>query len=443
MSYVASKYPLRKLSELTGIQAGFTFKSEKFTDVLSDIPLVKGENLQPGYIDWSVSKFWPAADFGLYEKYHLEPGDVVLAMDRPWVTAGLKWAYIKRGDPKSLLVQRVARLRSKSGLSQTYLRCLISSNYFSSYIQPIVTGVNIPHISGKQIGDFPAPLPPSDTQEKIAASLSAYDDLIENTRRRIGLLEQVAEELYREWFVRFRFPGYEQAKFRGGVPVGWDVAEALNYFNYVKGKSYKGEELSERKSDMPFVTLKSFNKGGGYREEGLKRYSGRFKPEQVAYSGDIVMAVTDMTQEREVVGRVARIPNIGERGAVISLDVIKLVPKNISASYLYSYMRLSGFGRHVKEFANGTNVLHLNSEVVMKQKIIMPPEHLREKFSDIVNPIHSELDALANSCKNLATQRDMLLPRLISGKLPVDQLDIQFPPSMREADAARQEVAHA
>lgn len=314
---------------------------------------------------------------------------------------------------------------------------------YKQQMKSISQGTTQDNLSQEKLLSIKFKIPSFQDQQKIAAILSTYDDMIENNRRRIELLEQMAEELYREWFVRFRFPNYQQAIFEKGVPVGWDIAEAEKYFHYVKGKAYKGEELSEKESDIPFVTLKSFNRGGGYRGEGLKHYSGKFKPEQVVYDGDIVMAVTDMTQEREVVGRVARIPNIGAQGAVISLDVIKLTPKEISKSYLYSYMRLSGFGRYIKEFANGTNVLHLSPEVVVRQKIIMPPESLREKFCAVVDPIHIELDALTDICKSLLAQRDMLLTRLISGKFPVDQLDIQFPPSMREAAAARQEVAHA
>ena len=105
-----------------------------------DIPLVKGENVHQGYIDWIGAKHWPADEYDSFAKYHLIPGDVVLAMDRPWVTAGLKWSYIKPHDPKSLLVQRVARLRAKKKLDQDYLRHVISSNYFANYLQPIVTG---------------------------------------------------------------------------------------------------------------------------------------------------------------------------------------------------------------------------------------------------------------------------------------------------------------
>lgn len=213
-----SKYDVDKLGRHAEIQPGFAFKSERFTDNPSDVALVKGENVQQGFVDWKASKYWPAGEAATLKNFELRLGDVVLAMDRPWVTAGLKWAYIKKHDPKSLLVQRVARLRAKNGLNQTYLRCLISSGYFSSYLQPIVTGVNVPHISGKQIGDFKIPLPPPSIQQKIAAILSAYDELIENNKRRMALLEKTAEEIYREWFVRLRFPGHQKAKHVKGVP---------------------------------------------------------------------------------------------------------------------------------------------------------------------------------------------------------------------------------
>ncbi len=270
-------------------------------------------------------------------------------------------------------------------------------------------------------------------QEKIVTVLSAYDDLIENNRRRIALLEKMAEEIYREWFVRMRFPGHEQAKFEKGVPTDWEFSAASTFFGHVKGKSYGGSELTERPEDMPFITLKSFNRGGGYRAEGLKRYSGKFKDEQVVRRGDVVMAVTDMTQNREVVGRVARIPDVGDKGAVISLDVIKLVPKAVSASFLYSYLRLSGFGEFIKEFANGTNVLHLKPDLVTSQKLVMPPTALREKFVSIVEPTYAQIDTLNKAIDRLVPVRDLLLPRLISGKLPVEHLDIQFPPSMQDA----------
>ena len=130
MSDVSIAMEYAKLSEYAEILAGPPFASDAFTDKLDDVPLVKGENVQQGYVDWTIAKRWPSQDADSYKRYALVPGDVVVAMDRPWVSAGLKWAYIKRDDPPSLLVQRVARLRGKKTLDQGFLRCLISSQYF-------------------------------------------------------------------------------------------------------------------------------------------------------------------------------------------------------------------------------------------------------------------------------------------------------------------------
>ena len=116
MGYRISQFNVDKLGHYAEIFPGFAFKSDHFTDDPTDVALVKGENVQQGFVDWSVSKYWPETDADYFKKFELRVGDVVLAMDRPWVTAGLKWAYIKKHDPKSLLVQRVSRLRAKKGL---------------------------------------------------------------------------------------------------------------------------------------------------------------------------------------------------------------------------------------------------------------------------------------------------------------------------------------
>ena len=204
------------------------------------------------------------------------------------------------------------------------------------------------------------------------------------------------------------------------------------FFGLVKGKSYASEELTDDTGHMPFINLKSFNRGGGYREDGLKYYSGRHKPEQVVHQNDVVMAVTDMTQDRAVIGRVARMPDLGERGAVISLDTVKLVPKSINKTFLYAYMRYSGFANFIKEFANGANVLHLKPDLITQQKITIPPKQLQKAFSPMVEPLYAEADLLEVAINRLEKMRDAFLPRLISGKLSVENLDIQFPPGMEE-----------
>jgi type I restriction enzyme S subunit len=216
------------------------------------------------------------------------------------------------------------------------------------------------------------------------------------------------------------------------VPAGWSFDKASTFFELVKGKSYAGDEITDDPEHMPFISLKSFNRGGGYREDGLKYYSGRYKDNQVVRQNDVVVALTDMTQDRAVVGRPARIPNLGKRGGVISLDAVKLVPHNINNTFLYAYMRHSGFSDFIKEFANGTNVLHLKPELITKQSIIIPPRKLQDEFAPKASPLYAQVDFLGEANQRLTMMRDRLLPRLISGKLSVESLDIQFPSSMAE-----------
>ena len=109
MGYRISEFDLDRLGRFAEIFPGFAFKSDRFTDDPGDVALVKGENVQQGFVDWSISKYWPTTDADALKRFELRAGDVVLAMDRPWVTAGLKWAYIQKHDPKALLVQRVSR----------------------------------------------------------------------------------------------------------------------------------------------------------------------------------------------------------------------------------------------------------------------------------------------------------------------------------------------
>jgi len=294
----------------------------------------------------------------------------------------------------------------------------------------------MPNLNTDILNRVPVYFPSKQTQHKIAAILTAYDDLIEANNRRIALLEKMLEEIYREWFVRMRFPGYQKTKFAKGVPEGWPFELGVDFFDCIKGKSYSSDEISDEEGSCYFITLKSFHRRGGYRSEGLKYFSGSFKEEQCVETGDVVMAVTDMTQDRAVVGEVARIPRILGKKSVISLDVIRLLPKGMSSTFLYAYMRYSGFSCYIKEFANGANVLHLKPDLVGKQRLLFPPKELREQFSFLAEPIYEKANLLSEINAASIKARDLLLPRLISGKLSVEDLDIQFPPSMRDDSEA-------
>lgn len=417
-----------KLGELCEIKGGKRLPDgHVLVDCRTDHPYIKGRDIRNGKISRAEIQYITDNTHDKIKRYIVRANDVCVTIVANIGDVGIVPQEL---DGANLTENAVRLTNIDKSVYPQFLNQLLSSQSYKAHMELLAAGAAQAKLGIYKLKIIKVRLPERKEQEKIAAILSAYDDLIENNRRRIVLLEKMAEEIYREWFVRMRFPVHEQAKFEKGVPEGWDIDVASKFFGHVKGKSYAGDELTDNPEHMPFITLKSFNRGGGYRANGLKHYSGKYKEEQVVQRGDVVMAVTDMTQNREVVGRVARIPEIGEKGAVISLDVIKLTPKTVSASFLYSYMRFSGFGEFIKEFANGTNVLHLKPELVTRQKIVIPPQHLRERFVAIVDPIYDKIDALNEAADRLSASRDMLLPRLISGKLDVTNLDIQCPPSM-------------
>ncbi|MDY7077553.1 MAG: restriction endonuclease subunit S [Chloroflexota bacterium] len=295
-------------------------------------------------------------------------------------------------------------------------------------IQSLAISSGVPHINLDILRHFKIQLPPLPTQRKIAAVLSAYDDLIENNTRRIALLEQTAQILYREWFVHFRFPGHESVPLveseLGPIPEGWKITAISEAADVFRGRSYRSANLVKEGS-LPFLNLKCIKRDGGFRYDGLKRYAGKYKDTQKAKPGDIIVAVTDMTQERRIVARAARVPDIGEEPFVFSMDLVKVVPKeNVPLNYLYGMLRFSHFPDAVKQYASGVNVLHLRPSSIAEFEFALAPRKLRERYAVLVSAIYKQCDILQKKNGILRCARDLLLPRLISGQLDVSELEI-------------------
>ncbi|MFN6400740.1 MAG: restriction endonuclease subunit S [Planctomycetota bacterium] len=175
------------LGEEIDLLAGFAFKSSQYTTNETDIRLLRGDNIIQGCLRWDDVKRWPANDTTEYERYWLSEGDVVLAMDRPWVKAGMKYAMMTRDDLPCLLLQRTARLRGGENLDNRFLKLIIGSAAFTSHILGVQTGIGVPHISGQQIKDFLFWLPSLNEQQRIADNLDA---LSAETQRLTRIYEQ-------------------------------------------------------------------------------------------------------------------------------------------------------------------------------------------------------------------------------------------------------------
>jgi type I restriction enzyme S subunit len=406
-----------KLADCVNLLSGFAFKSQQFTDDSSDVALVKGENVSQGRVLWEISKRWPLADWEKLEKFQLSVGDVVIAMDRPWVPAGLKWCFIRDHDPKSLIVQRCCRLRaSPSLMDQTFLRCVIGGPGFESYIKPITTGVNIPHISGRQILDYSFNLPDLATQRKIAGILSAYDDLIENNQRRIKILEEMAQSLYREWFVHFRFPGHESARFTasplGQIPEGWEV-KAMTEAVTVRPKV-----SIPKGGDIPFVTM------GGLSENSMliTEIESRDTPTGARFqNGDTLFARITPCLENGKTGYVEFLPS-DAAAACGSTEFIVLRSKTVCPQYVYLMARSDAFRDNaIKSMSGATGRQRVRDECFEQFFLAQPPEDLLASFESITRPQFELIHSLNRRNQILRQTRDLLLPKLLAGDSSVDR----------------------
>ena len=286
--------------------------------------------------------------------------------------------------------------------------------YYGKALRDLQNGAAIPHVTPKTIYSLKAFVPPMSEQERIAKALQSYDRLIETNSKRIRTLEQMAENLYKEWFVRFRFPGHETAEFINGIPKGWEYARFADVYNCIRGVSYSSDEI-ECEDGINLINLKNIQGYGGFRNDGTKRFSGKYKDEQLVKFKDLVMGVTDMTQDRRTVGHVALIPDIE---GVISADLV-ILKSQINSLFSYCLFRYGAYSQYISQFGNGANVIHLKPSLIKNVKLLFPSADLLCRFVRIVDNVFDSIDLLNKESVNLAKQRDLLLPRLMSGKLEV------------------------
>jgi hypothetical protein len=298
-----------------------------------------------------------------------------------------------------------------------YLYYWINSDIGQKTIWSRTIGSAQPALTIDILKQLEIPVPILNTQCKIVKILSAYDALIENNQKQIKLLEEAAQRLYREWFVDFRFPGYEDTKFIDGIPDGWKVRPLSEIFDFIRGKSYASKELVDQ-GGVIMINLKNIKAFGGYKRNVEKRFIGKFKDEQKILAGDIVMGVTDMTKERRLVGYVAIIPNLGET-AIFSMDLIKLIPKTVTRGYLYTTMLYGEYSKRISLLANGVNVLHLKPDAMMGITMLVPSEIIMEQYENKFELYRQKIELLQTQCNIFTEARDRLLPKLMSGEIEV------------------------
>lgn len=376
-------------------------------------PLIRTPNIGPGYLDLAdvhrVSK----------ETYDIrnaravpQPMDLILAREAPAGNVG-----IIRDGQWVCLGQRTVLIRlDQSKVDPWFLNYYLNAPRQRHRLLSNANGATVSHVNMPIIRNLPVDMPSMAAQRRIASILMAYDNLIENNRSQIALLEEAAQRLYREWFVDLRFPGHGNVEIVDGLPAGWLSMPVSEYAHVVKGCSYKTENIDVEQG-VPMVNLASIASWGGYKPYTERVYGGAYKAEQVLSANDVVMALTEQTAG--LAGYVARIPRYA-KGSIPSMDLACLRPKSGTRAYLYCACRYGDVSRLLSPLANGTKIKHLKPEALGHTDMPVPPMELQQRFEDAVSPMFGGIDVLMEQSECLRAARDCLLPKLMSGEIKVE-----------------------
>lgn len=397
------------LEELIEFNPKVKFEKQEYYDF---IPM---ENINPN------EKFVSSVEKSLWDSNSgskFENGDVLFARIYPCLDN--KKIAVARVDGQGFGSTEFFVLRAREGISDPnfifYLAKtdLVVQNAINSYVGA----------SGRQRADLNfikrcvVDVPSFENQQKIAGILSAYDELIENNKKRIALLETMAEELYKEWFVRFRFPNYENTEFEKAVPKDWLERPTSELFEILGGGTpSKDEEEYWKDGEINWFTPSDLTKGSSLfienselkcNETGLSKSSAKLFP-----------AFSIMMTSRATIG----VLSINTTEACTNQGFITCLPnEQFPLTYLYFWLKFSK--PYFDILANGATFAELSRGVFKKIKMRVPTQDLIDKFDNFCKPVFDEILNIQRQTENLTIQKNQLLPRLISGKLSVEHLDI-------------------
>ena len=368
----------------------------------------------------------------LVDRKRLQPGDILLetaggtAKQSTGRTALLGDKFFEQRLCPTLCSSFARHLRlDQRRCDPAFLYYLLQALYAAGYM-----GVfNLQHtgISRFQFTSFKnktkLSMPPKTTQKKIAAILSAYDDLIANNQRRIALLESMAEEIYREWFVRMRFPGHERVSRLKGIPSTWRIARLGEIFQTTSGGTPSRGKAENFDGEIPWV-----------KTGELKSLFVHETEERLTQRGIDSSAARVLPRHTVVMAMYCAMPDVTLLGvpAATNQACCALLPREGYLGHTYCYYFAKYALSQMIGFAHGAAQQNLSQEIIRKFQVLHPDPALISLYSGRTSPLFGQAEALMRANSGLKRTRDALLPRLISGKLKVDHLDIQLPPSMRE-----------
>ncbi len=269
----------------------------------------------------------------------------------------------------------------------------------------------MPAITFGMMKQIQVPIRPIDEQKKIASLLEKIDKKINNNEAINRNLSEQLKVLFEDMFII-------------KADNTWEDKKLGDFLELERGLSYKGKFLSEGEG-VPMLNLGNILPNSVFRPEKLKFYTGEFKPRNVVKPGDIIVANTDLTQAREVLGSAIRVPSLGYDTAICSHHISIVRNCTISNNFILGLLNMPAYRTRVAGFATGTTVLALPNDTILNCEFKCPPDELLKIYDEISEPIYMNMEEIRLENDKLGEIRDSLLPKLMSGELDVSELEYE------------------
>lgn len=379
------------LNNLADIVSGYAIPSKDMQE--EGTPIIKITNIkEDGFLDLDNTAKYSKPISKKLEKYLLRDKDVLVCMTGATI-GKIARKQIVNGD--FLVNQRVAIIRAKKPKLQDFIYYALSLPSFRKYTEVVGYGAAQPNISSSSIGKYNfLSVSNERVQHRIASILSTYDSLIENNTKRIRLLEKMAENLYKEWFVRFRFPGHENVEMENGLPKGWKRGSLSDVCEFKRGKNITSSEMQE--GNVPVI-------------------SAGLEPSGYHFCSNVRGVNVTMSSSGANAGYIAI-----HYSDIWAADC-SYIEESTTGNIYYVYELLNNIRTVINNFQRGAAQPHVYPKDVNRIKLILPSKELMLKANGRLEIMHKEIYNLQKQNSLLARQRDLLLPRLMSGKLEVKE----------------------
>lgn len=402
-----------KLGDISEVVGGGTPSTKNYDFWNGDIPWLTPKDLS-GYNFRYISKGERnITKLGLQNSSaRMLPKGTVLLTSRAPI------GYVAIAENEVCTNQGFKSIVLKEGYCSEFFYYLLKNNI--DYIVGMASGSTFAEISGTQVKNLEFMVPPLGVQRKIAGVLGVLDDKIELNNKINQNLELQAQALFKSWFVDFE-------PFGGTIPSDWKEIQLTEIADFIGGYSYKGAELKQSTTAM--ATIKNFDRNGGFKLDGYKEIepSSKLKQNQYVELFDTLVAHTDLTQNAEVIGNAEMLLSKGKyKNVIISMDVVRVVPKNgISKYLLAAILKDPHFKKHCLGYVNGTTVLHLSKRALPEYSLIFPKNvKILDNISGLFEDLYKKIALNIEENIRLSILRDTLLPKLMSGEINVDNVEI-------------------